>query len=257
MDNLGKLVRFELKKSFSSISFYICGICMICISISSQVLIGALDKFFNGVSNLAQYGYSGCSILLKAISSADYPILIGIFVTIGICREYSQKTFKNVWSRGFSRSEVYFSKVIAYMVVAVIYSLVLMIVDFVLGSIIFGVGTFYTKDILNILVQILDSIAYTLIFVCVSFVFKKTAIAIVIAVAVPSLLSLGTIAIDYALMMANVNFRVSDFLISNALAQLIDQNVENEYLAKGFLIAAAYIIISIVIGIWRVRKDEI
>lgn len=256
---MNRLVKFELIKLFHSVSFYICGVMAIFMGLMSVGAMLLYDTFMYGnVVSLTRLGYSGLRIMFTMISVSDFPLLIGIIISIGICIEYSGKTFKNVWARGFSRTSVFAAKAIAYSIAALCYGAVLMLIGFIFGTIFWGVGQGqFLTTLLTILVELLACIAYALLFVMVAFAVKKTALAVVIAVACPSLISLGATIIDYILEAKKINFSVGTYLLTTNLSYLSVPNPEARYLAMTFLVSIGYIATALVFGVLSMRKDEI
>ena len=255
---MSNLLHFEFIKLFKSVSFYICGACMILIGMFSFGALALADSFmFAGGLSLADIGYSGISFMNKIMSVSDFPVLIGILVSIGICSEYHSKTFKNIWSRGFSRAQVFIAKSIVYSVAAIMYAAVLMILGLLIGTVLWGIGPINTNVILSLLIQLVMSVAYAMIFVMVAFVFKNTAISVVIAVSCPSMITLGGTILDYILEWRQINIKVSDYLLSANLSFLAIGDASSFVMARAFLIAVAYIITGLTFGLYSMRKDEI
>lgn len=255
-----RLIKFELSKLFHSVSFYVCGACLLVLSVLGELMLMFAETLFGNLTfkDLADYGlYSGTICLVKASSMGNLPMLLGIFISISICSEYSGKTFKNVWSRGFSRMQTFIAKTVVACVAALIYVVSMMFVCFLFASILCGVGKELTRnEIGSINVQICIVLAIACFFVMIAFVFKRRSIAVVIAVMAPSLLTIGSTAIDYMLQLKNIDYQVSELIITNQLT-LVSMSFDNVVLAKGFLVAVGYIVSSVVLGYMGMKNDEI
>lgn len=255
-----KLIKFELTNIFKGISFYICGASILVMAISSIGVRALADMLMTGLSipDLNGIGYSGQMFLLQSPSQSDFPLLIGILATICVCSGYSEKTYRNLWSRGFSRVQVFAGKAISISVAAIVYCIISMISGFIVGSIVWGVGANWNLEVmLAIIIEILTCIAIGLLYVATSFIFKKMGICIVIAVMTPSLLTIGSTAMDYILEFKEISFRVSPYIINNVLFEVSVTPNDKMVLASGFLCFAAYFVTAIVVGIMGMRKDEI
>lgn len=102
------LLKFEFHKLFKQKSFYICTIIMLVLSFFSILLNKSLAN--NPELNMAMPMVM--SSLLTAVNSSNFTMICGIFIALFVCTDYDQQTIKNVYSRGFSRSKVYFAKYI-------------------------------------------------------------------------------------------------------------------------------------------------
>ena len=257
MSKFRRLLKFERIKLFSSVSFYVVGGCMLSIGASSLVLLCMMDSFLYGNGHgVDSLGYTGIQLSHMVLTTCDFPLLMGILVAIGICTEYSGKTFKNIWSRGFTRAETFFAKILTYALAAIIYSIILVVITFLVGTAVFGPGEVNIYSFLVILVEIVGCIAFSAVFSAVAFLFKKTAVAVVIAVAVPSLINTGVTLLDIYFEYKKIDIHLSDYVLSGQLAKLYSMPTAKN-LAISFILSFAYIVTAIVVGYFSMKKDEI
>lgn len=259
--NMKGLIKYELISIFKGISFYICLLSIIVLSISGVGTLAVTDVLFSGadIKTLAVLGYSGKRFLLLSPSQSDFALLIGVLATINVCLGYSSKTYRNFWSRGFSRLDTFIGKAVAISVASVIFCIASMITGFITGLIFWGAGDFsdIKSIVLSIILEILICIAIGLLYLATAFIFKNMGISIVIAVASPSLMTIGSTVIDYILEYKNLGIRFSQFILSNELYDVAEYGNNEKVLATAFLCFAAYFITALVAGYLGMRKDEI
>lgn len=254
------LIKFELINVFKGISFYVCLASIILMSVISVGVKALSDMILFGadMTKLEQYGYSGQMFLLISPSQSDFPLLIGILATILICSGYSQKTYRNQWGRGFSRGQVYFAKCFAVVMASIVYVLASMIMGFVTGTIFWGVGNGWNGNFfLAALIEIIICISIGIMYASFAFIFKKMALAIVFAVMSPSLLTIGSTALDFILEYKGASLRVSQYVLSNTLYVVADGYTNMKVLTDGLLCGLLYIVTFAVAGYFAMRKDEI
>lgn len=256
---MDRIIKFEFSKLFHSASFYVCGGCVMLLALLGELLLMFTETFFGySFKELGTLGlYSGTICLTNGASMGNLPMILGILVAISIGSEYSNKTFKNVWSRGFSRFQSYVAKLIVMSVAALIYALLMMIVCFLLGTALCGIGKpLEVTQLIALIIQLFLVVALAVAFCLIAFMFKKTSISVVIAVMIPSLLSMGASAIDLAFKFKEIDFEISPFILTNQIALIaIDQDTVT--ISKAFICGVVYLVFCSISGYFVMRKDEI
>ena len=114
------LIKFEFRKLFKSCTFYICG------SLAAFfVTINILSTYISEVSIGEMPTGSIClSFIQTAINNSNFTLLSAIFVSIFVCADQAGKTIKTIYAKGYSRTEVYFSKYIVSLIATIICVLV-------------------------------------------------------------------------------------------------------------------------------------
>lgn len=266
---MGRLIRFELIKMFRQVSFYVCGGCIIAFSILSvsfeiwsQNVLGVLMDAIGQKPTALRFA-------LSAVESSKFTIIIAIVVCIGICVDYSRKTFKNVWARGFTRSQVFVAKMISAISASVVYTLVAIISSVLSAGIAFGMGKDWDGQVvLALLLQIYICIAYTLVFVSVAFFVKNLAGALVICIVGDGLVSLGAtlaqLIIDiknfanHPLSYDGASFNIKRFILSENLSNMSAiSTISTENFCTAFLVSTVYIVTFVFLAWLKLRKDEL
>ena len=131
-----KLLKFEWRKLWRQKSLYICFGIGLLISMLFIILGKVLDVRF-GVG----FGTAAGSLLVM-LPKSGFMSLLGVYLALFVCSDFSQHTIKNIYARGYSRSAVYFAKYLISLGVAVAMALLYYIFSFfftlMLGA---GVGS--------------------------------------------------------------------------------------------------------------------
>lgn len=114
----------------------------------------------------------------KAFLPYFLPVLQAIFITMLITNEYSTGTIKDSVSLGFSRTQIYFSKLITISVGSILMMLVALVTTAMTSIFVFGIyGSFLMVDLLLLvrmfLIQGLLYTAYGSLFLMIAFLIKN------------------------------------------------------------------------------------
>lgn len=256
---MGRLIRFELIKMFKQISFYICGGCImlfsvlsVCIGIFTKNLLGDMVGLFGDMP-------SGYKYTVAAMNSCNYTVILAIVICIGICVDYSRKTFKNIWARGYTRTEVFLAKEISAVLAALVYGLLSMVLSFIVGTLAFGVGDGWDGlTFLSLLMQLVIGIAFASVFVSVAFFVKNLAAALVINILGVSLISLGATIIELIGDFYDVDIEVKKYLLTTNLTNLSSySSMSMENVCMAFLCSVGFIVSFMFLAWLKLRKDEL
>ncbi len=257
---MASLIRFELHKLFRQKSFYVCLSILLALTILN-VLIG--NQSPNTIVLLIQImtnqnNPTGIDLALSSVNNSYFTTVIGIFVALFVCDDYSFHTIKNVIARGFTRTQIYFAKFIACLVGALIAYCSAIIVSFGLGSAIYGVGNITGDYFLMFATQIAVCFAVTVIVFSLSITLKSKAGSIVLFV-------LGSTFIDLALSLADIFFQskeidlsLSPYWITRMLADTstLVNGLDGKRLAICLVCAAVYSAVFLTLGWVFTRKSE-
>lgn len=247
---MNNLLKFEFRKLFRQKSFYICTAVMLALSFVGLLLnkIFAENTDFNTAMPTAK------SALIFAISSSNFTMICGIFVALFVCADYDQQTIKNIYSRGFSRSSVYFAKYIASVIATVIMLAVTFLFTYVAGAVMF-VGTAETGNYVGLISgQILYCIAYSAFVFALSLVVKKVGISIALAILGPSLI--GTVINLADAVLKIENFRIGSYWLGGFIGDLTSLSTDTARLAACIVLSLIYTAIFVVAGYLINRRQE-
>ncbi len=132
------LLKYEFRKLRKQKSFYICTIIMIALlflsAFTSKALFDANEEFSE------QFKGSALDSAVGAVSGCSYLLIVGIFTALFVCDDYENQTIKNIYSKGYSRTQAYFSKFISVVFAATVMFAVVISSGFLFGNIYFGIG---------------------------------------------------------------------------------------------------------------------
>lgn len=184
---------------------------------------------------------------------------IGIFIAICVCvfvaSEYSMGTLKNIVSRGFSRNQIYFSKLLVSVVCSVIITAV-----YVTGGAI--MSTFWANEevkatvsqiILSIISYMLIIFAMTSLYLMIAFIVAKSGLSIAVSIGAVVLIS----SIFEMLAMSIEHFEnYSKYWLPNTLS-IVSTSIKDGQWYVPMLIAAGYFAVTTIIGLLVFKKRDI
>lgn len=100
---MGQLFRFEFRKLFRQKSFYICGCVLIGLILLTAVTLNMIYSLSQG--NMEAGGvtvsasddgflYTGIYMLVGAVSSSNFTIVLAVFLSLFVCSDYTNGTLK-------------------------------------------------------------------------------------------------------------------------------------------------------------------
>ena len=102
---MNNLIKFEFRKLFKSKSFYIC--LLICIGL---VLLSGLTTKIMVESREVIDLPSKYSMLQGAVSFGNITLISAIYTALFVCEDESSNTLKNIYAKGYTRGNVFISK---------------------------------------------------------------------------------------------------------------------------------------------------
>lgn len=247
---MNNLLKFEFRKLFRQKSFYICTAIMMILSVFGLLLSKALAE--NSEFNMTMP--TALSSLLSAITSSNFTMICGIFIALFVCVDYDQQTIKNVYSRGFSRDNVYFSKLIVCVLSTVAMFLVTLAFTYVMGCAMFDKTAEAGNYAALIAGQLVYCLAYASFVFAVSLIVKKVGISIALAILGPSLIGTVINLVDAFLKIAD--FKIGSYWLDGFVADLTSLATDNTRLIVCVVLSLLYAVVFIVAGFVINRKQE-
>ena len=242
---MAKLIRFEFRKLFQNKAFYICtAICLAMILITTLTYKAFADLIAQAAEETGtpapSTNYTSFVLLKSAFSNGSMAMIGGIMTALLVSEDYTNDLTKNIYSKGYSREQLYLSKYVVCLVAFLIMMFVGMLVAFFFGFALDGLGTMGDNYILSVLGIILVGIAYFTIFFGVAILVKKTGGSIAICIIGPTVVSLLLTMVDSFINIENFNF--SDYWLDNRVAMLSAADVEPKVFLITLGIAALFIV---------------
>ena len=239
---MAALLKFELRKLFQNKALYIClGITLFLLIINTitakvmdDILAEEMAAAYAEMGMNYESSFSALS-LLKGTFNNNTAIVEGIVVALIVCEDFTGDIIKNIYSKGYTRTQVYFSKMISSFIGFFGIYLIGTIVSFLLGVILSGkLGTVGENFALSIVCIVLIVLAYFSIYYALSIIFKKTAPAIILSILGPTLVYILLVLIDAFI--KDGKFSISDYWITGLMTNLALVDVEKNFIIAGFII---------------------
>lgn len=244
------LVRFEFHRLVRMKSLYFCFLACVVMLFLNAVLANVSA---DAAEEAGQAADTAFSFAKGGISSAVFGTISGIFVALYACDDSANDTIKNIYGKGYSRGNVYFSKYLASLTACLIYGVLIILLSFGVGFIFFQVGEPQGNYIVDILLQLLIVVAYHALFFMISSSIGKIGITIAINIILPMVISLLLTAGDAAL---NWDFKLASLWLDSGLSTLGAATVSAQGYAVTISISVCYTAIFLLLGHLLQRKKE-
>ena len=248
---MAKLLSFEFRKMFRQKSFYIC--------LGIALFMGVVTLRTFSKNSFSEY--DALMSLVKAYGNCSLTMLFGIFAAIYVCDDYSAGTIRNIVTRGYTRTGVYFAKLITLCFGAILMLLTCWIVSAIAGIAFFGSSTSVLNAafIKSLAAQFILFIAYACIFNAICSALQKTGISVAVCIILP-------LAVTMILTFVQITFAGKGGILDNSnlqqywLDDLVNAvswlDADKESLALAFKAAPLYIIGSIALGWLSIARRE-
>ena len=245
------LLKLEFRKLKRQKSFYIILTIMlafIAISMITTKLLAGLAKEINEIGEGfgETFSAAGESVLLNFLSAGNFSLLTAIFVAIVVCDDFESHIIKNIFSRGYSRSDFYFAKFIYLVVATSIMFVASVALSAVLSQVLFGINGDIKKIVVLISLQYLASLAGVSLYFLISVAVKKLGGTIALNIFAPSIVALLLGLIDTAI--KSENFSIADYWYASFTTSLADITVDKTRLIVCGVLSAIYLLIFVLLG---------
>ena len=258
-----ELLTFETRKILRSKALYIC------ITISFAFLLLSAAAIFIGMEIQKAFALeegiditaveemfasnSAFDIMLSTLSSSSLSSIFGIFAVIFLCDDYSQKTIKNVYSHGFTRDQVFFSKIIVVAIAAFAAYLLMIILGFFTGLTFFGkVGE--SANVMIFVDQFIILLCNVSLAAFLCFTFKKISVSVVLLIFAPGIIGLLFSIAD--IIINSDTFHLANYWFGN-FELLIYKNTSAENILTVLIGGAAYVALFTFLGLLINRKNKL
>ena len=241
------LLKFEYRKLFTSKIFYICliipALLDIVYSITTNNLLGT------AISN-----YPCGDFIVNVVNSNFMFIIIAIFIAIFACSDFTHETMKVILSKGYSRQNIFLSKLICVLSASLIIFIFSIIIAFIIG-----INTYthagISVNLFKILcVQAIITLAYSSLFFMISMILKKSGSSIAINIISTIIVSLLLTVINQLLNIKK--FSLDSYWLSSLFSNVSTISVSHELLMRGLICSIIYIICFIIIGFFVFKSNE-
>lgn len=236
---MNRLLKLQLRNVFHEKVFYVC---------LALLLTSPLFSFIGSLNANSVDSYKVFPQIMTFLSS-ELSLIGMIFVCLFTTFDYSSGTLKNIIARGYTKTQVLFSKYIASLIGLFMMYLITIIFIFTL-FIKNGVG--YDGDMIFLLINnVMLIITQVIMFVTLSFVLEKNGSAIIASLFIPTIIPTVLGLID-----TNLKLNISRFWLGNISNSFVSNpNLSNLwYSLLGYII---YIIMFVIIGSKLIKNKEV
>lgn len=232
---MSDLIKFEFHKLFRQKSFYICTAAIVAINLVTILISKIAGRYIEDPVSV-----NSVDVLLASVGTS-FTLTGGIFTALFTCSDFGNQTIKNIYSRGFSRTGVYFAKLIACLAAMAIMFAVNLLANYLAALAFYGVGSTEQagKVIALLLGQLLVCTAYVVFFFAVSIALRKTGAAIAFSVIGPLFISVILSLIDTLL--KTKSFHINSIWLDGLLLDVSYLSVSGGRLAACLALPFAYV----------------
>lgn len=248
-----ELLKFEYRKLFKQKSFYVCGILLLLfVFLSAAVSWLAADNAKEITAPLP----TATDMLRTALQGANATLIIGIFVALFVCTDYSDGTIKNIYAKGYTRTCVYFSKMIAAFSASVVFCVITWCGAFISGRCFFETGAGFDLNSIGIFAaQLLSVFGYTALFFALATVIRKTGGSIASCIVGPMLVALLFVAADSVI--SSETFALSDYWLDALFSGLARVSSTDQSVLLAALLSLSYGVIFTAVGCIINKKSRL
>lgn len=241
------LLKFEYHKLFTSKVFYIC-------CILSAALVGVYAITTNELLGSTVSNYPTADFVVKVMNNSYISIILAIFIAIFACSDFTHETTKVILSKGYSRQNIFLSKLICVLSASLIMFIFSIIIAFIIGTTTYAYTGISTSLFKILCVQAIIILAFSSLFFMVSMILKKAGSAIAINIVSTMIISVLLMVINQVLNIKK--FSLDSYWLGSLFSNVSAISVSHELLMRGLVCSIIYIICFIIIGFFVFKSNE-
>lgn len=267
---MGKLLLFELRKLARQKSLYICFAVGVVLLILNAAALALLDNMLQqengefigevmgagGFEMQTLFGISGFT--KNALSNSSFFLLLGVIITLYCCDDFSNGTIKNIYAKGYSRTNVYFSKYLFSLALSLVLAVLYIILAYIIGAIFAKSDN--SDNLAAIMVcQLVMVAGYHGIFFSVSMMIRKIGGSLAINILAPMFFGL-ILALLTTLVRAIAkvdNFDFGYIWFDSAFTELNEIPVKTSVFVRSVLLGIIYAAGFVTLGYFVNRKRDV
>ena len=254
---MSRLMRFEFRKAFRSLSFYIIALIGLGSIILTAVAAWIVANFLSGTlpsEATDTMPTSAFTAMKGALSGASFTVLGAIYIALFVAEDYSKETIKGVYAKGYSRNSIFWAKYLTSLVMCLIMFAVFMGGAFIINVVFFGLGTAGENFALSLIATIFIGLAYHALFFALSISVRKTAGCIAIGIITPIVISGAFLILDTVA--KDLKPSPSTYWLDSRLTQLSQVDVALDTIGGSILTAVIVIVIALAISYFVNHKRD-
>lgn len=233
-------------------SFYIC----IAVFIAMLVFSAYTSELMLKENEMTDPSFNGMNYMMDAASGSVLTMVLGVFIPLFICEDYTSGTIRNVVTRGYTRLGIFCAKLLVVLAATVLMTVIGMAAAYATGTVFWGTGdaTFGAEQVKILLCQLAVAAATATLFFAVSIVLQKTGGAIAVCLVLPMVLTIVLNLADTAL--AEQEIKLSSYWLDRLAGTLAEYTVESDVIKKALLTSAGYFAATVAASWLAVMKRE-
>ena len=176
----------------------------------------------------SQAGASGITSMTGAVSSSSFVLITGIFVALAACEDYEQQTIKNIYARGYTRTQTYYAKLIAAAAGVTAMFLAVLAFSFTLGTLLFGAGIRDVRFLAVIGTQYIAAMADTALAFAIAAFLRRNGSSIAAIIVAPMIVNMVLSLADSFLRLEDLS--LMSLWVSSFMSDLSSVSVSGERL---------------------------
>lgn len=286
---MNKLLRFENRKLFQRVSLYILlGVALLMV-LFNVLIPNVVNNFFDDIEDagdmLSAFGLAPNNtadiFIVKALVSGEVATILAVLIALIFTTDYFNRTIKNILSRGYTRTQVYFAKLIVCEGVALCVSVLCMLFAWLMGTVLYAPSALSFGQLFPVLAAQMAVVAgLCAFFVLLSTRMKNAGGALAIGIVAVEFVPLLTQVIDLLLADKDIAFRSNDYNLFSFLTNLaklpvaaqsspaaggmeglmdtlLSTTVSMDVINRDAVIALVWLAVMILLGWLRARKQEL
>lgn len=198
-------------------------------------------------------------VLLQMFGGHFVGIIAAVLVSIFVIREFSTGTIKNLVGKGYSRSTIFFAKMIPVIVLMLVFETVVAAVTICMGIPFMGwelfSATVWEDVVVYVGLQLMFGAVIAIIYMLVGELTRNLAAGISVSIGV--LLFSTTLTAGLDLVFHGMEVKPSEYWILDLVSSCPVADFPAEFMVRGVLVSIVWFLIATVLGILHFRKADV
>lgn len=246
---MGRLLKFEYRRLFKSVSFYV--FFAIIAGVSFIRISSASDDYYGYARNYVS------DYILSAYSNTNMILLLAVFIPLYICKNFSHGTVKTVCSKGYGFEKLAFAQLIVVLSVTVAYCICCLLCETIFSALFFKHSGSFDGVIRSLVLQTLCILSFACVFFGLTESVAKNGGAIALNLVFFAMGSLAFSLIETILYKLGVDTNITDFWLSIVYYSSVSRTFEVFDIIKITLTSVAFAAFFIGAGWLASKKREL
>ncbi|MDD3173918.1 MAG: ABC transporter permease subunit [Herbinix sp.] len=260
---MSNLLRSDFYRLFKSKSFYICTAVVLFFSALTIFMLDWASNLASGEGNAMDatlFYKDGITYGMTAFASGNLQMILAIVTAIFVTAEFAHGTMKNVVSKGFSKIQIYLSKLITMIAATYMIILATLIVGTICATIVTGTLGDFTGEYVSLLlktagIELLLNAALTAVFVLVAMFIRN--LGGVIAFNIIGIMSIGQLLFTILEYIVRSKIKFSEFSLTYNISFYLGNTADTGDYLRSILVGLIFLIVCTALGIFTFIKSDV